>query len=303
MFRTILVPLDGSHFAEHALPLAASLARTLNGSIKLLQVLPPLADRYFWAPTPGSQLERDLNEHYHKRGRTYLESLGGRLRGIVIDYKLMDEHIDVPEAIDNEVASDGIDLVVMASHCRNVFQRFWLGSVADEVYRTAAAPVLLIRPLAEKVDFDANLALRRILVALDGTPRAEDALGKAMELARPTQAELLLVRTASLGHVEHAAPSRSRLATDLADDVRQEPARYLEAVAAQVRSEGFEVHTRVLHADNPAEAILKASADADLIAMETRAERGMTRFVHGSVVADVVHNTTVPVLITRPVGN
>jgi nucleotide-binding universal stress UspA family protein len=127
MFKSILVPLDGSPFAEHALPLAASIARHTGATLRLLQVLPPLADRYFWAPTPGSQLEHDLRDHFRIKARTYLEDISHRLKGgVPVICDLLDEHIDIAEAIETEVAKAGIDLVVMPSHGRGALKRFWL---------------------------------------------------------------------------------------------------------------------------------------------------------------------------------
>jgi nucleotide-binding universal stress UspA family protein len=75
---------------------------------------------------------------------------------------------------------------------------------------------------------------------------------------------------------------------------------YLEALAARVRTGGPRIETRVMVSQDPAAAIVRAAAGMDLIAMQTRGERGMTRLLHGSVVANVIHDTPVPVLVGRP---
>ena len=46
MYRSILVPLDGTTFAEHALPVAMSLARRANARLHLVSVSPPLTEAY-----------------------------------------------------------------------------------------------------------------------------------------------------------------------------------------------------------------------------------------------------------------
>src|SRR4051794_5058994 len=79
MIRSLLVPLDGSAYAEHALPLAASIARRAGASLRLIRVLPPLADTLFWAPLPGDPLEIELRESHKAEARTYLENLVARL--------------------------------------------------------------------------------------------------------------------------------------------------------------------------------------------------------------------------------
>jgi len=195
MFKSILVPLDGTPFAEHALPLAATIARHSGAALSLLQVLPPLADRYFWAPLPGSKLEHDLHEHYQTQTKKYLETVGQRVNvGVTVTTEMLDEHIDITEAIEMEVVKAGVDLVVMASHGRGTAKRFWLGSIADDVYRSSSVPVLLARPQEKKVDFDHESRVRHIIVTLDGSAQAEEVLESALSIGDAMNAELHLLR-------------------------------------------------------------------------------------------------------------
>jgi nucleotide-binding universal stress UspA family protein len=300
VFKSILVPLDGSPFAEHALPLAASVARHSGATLRLLQVLPPLADRYFWAPLPGSKLERDLHEHYRIQAKKYLETIGQRVHdGVTIAYDMLDEHIDICEAIETEVAKAGIDLVVMASHGRGALKRFWLGSIADDVYRTSSVPVLLARPQEKKANFEHESQVKRILVALDGSKQAEGVLETALTFGHAMNAELLLLRVVP-PTVHTPGPLKSG-GLDTSDDRFQlDPARYLQAIAETLTARGARIETQLLVSTEPAEALLGATREADLIAMQTHARRGVSRLVHGSVVDRVVHNSQVPVLINRP---
>ncbi len=303
MFKSILVPLDGSPFAEHALPLAASIARHAGATLRLLQVLPPLADRYFWAPTPGSQLEHDLRDHYQAKARTYLEGIANRLKSSVpVSYDMLDEHIDITEAIETEVAKAGIDLVVMPSHGRGTLRRFWLGSVADDVYRSLMVPVLLARPQQETVDFELEPQIRHILVTLDGSAQAEEVLESVLCIGLAMDADLLLVRVIPppLPHNTTEKPVGTGAGGPIDDRLRQDPPRYLQAVAEMLQAKGARVRTQLLASTEPADAILKAAAGADLIAMQTHARRGVARLVYGSVVDKVVNNSTLPVLINRP---
>lgn len=77
MYRTLMVPLDGSSFAEHALPLALSIARRAGASVRLINVAPPLAEAYaegvfFTMP--------DLQARLVRQQQAYLESVVARLR-------------------------------------------------------------------------------------------------------------------------------------------------------------------------------------------------------------------------------
>jgi nucleotide-binding universal stress UspA family protein len=302
MFKSILVPLDGTTFAEHALPLAASLAHHAGATLRLLTVLPPLADRYFWAPLPGSQLERDLQDHYKTQGKKYLETVGKRVNHeVTIVCDMLEENIDIPEAIEREVAKAGVDLVVMASHGRGTLKRFWLGSIADDVYRSSAVPVLLARPQEKKVDFDHESQVRHIIVTLDGSAAAEEVLESALSFGQAMNAELHLLRVIPPNLPPHPTGESTKATSDTIDDrLRQDPTRYLQKHAEILRARGAKVQTQLLVSTEPAEAILEASVRADLIAMQTHARRGVSRHIHGSVVDTVVRNSVVPVLINRP---
>ena len=94
MYRTILVPVDGSTFAEHALPLALALAHRSGAGIHLVVVLTPVPAAYLATMyVCPAALEETLNA----RCRDYLDRVMARLR----------ERIDVPisgEVVSGEVA-------------------------------------------------------------------------------------------------------------------------------------------------------------------------------------------------------
>jgi nucleotide-binding universal stress UspA family protein len=63
MYRTVLVPLDGSAFGEHALPLALTIARRAGAAVKLVQVHVPFALMYADSMTPFScEAEAEVKE-------------------------------------------------------------------------------------------------------------------------------------------------------------------------------------------------------------------------------------------------
>jgi nucleotide-binding universal stress UspA family protein len=148
-------------------------------------------------------------------------------------------------------------------------------------------------------------AFQRILVPLDGSELAEQALGTAMAVARHQGAELILTRapivetlavpiTEPLGGVGLYWPE------DSLEVSREDCHAYLEELADKHR--GQSVPLRVELGDGqPDEAIL-AVADkvgADLIVMSTHGYSGVTRWVMGSVTEKVLRATPVPVLVVR----
>src|SRR5690606_5946298 len=89
----------------------------------------------------------------------------------------------------------GVDLVVMATHGRGALRRAWLGSVADTLVREGGRPVLLVRPPDEEArpDPDAPVTFSHLLIPLDGSDEAEQAVRPAMELGEATGARFTLL--------------------------------------------------------------------------------------------------------------
>lgn len=211
MFRTILVPLDGSDFGECALPLAMSIARRTGASLRLLRVNPPLGAIFFWSPMPGSTLEAELHDHFRADARAYLESVGNRLKRAgagTVTYAVREGDVDVAEAVRKHVDSEGADLVVMSSHGRGAFDRLWLGSVADELIRSLEIPLLLVRPTKQEPvpDLGHEAMLRHILLALDGTPLAERVLTPVLAIGKAMDADYTLCGSSALRWHKHPHP-------------------------------------------------------------------------------------------------
>ncbi|RMG89306.1 MAG: universal stress protein [Chloroflexi bacterium] len=147
MFKKILVPLDGSHLAEMAIPYALELASRFEAEITLLRVVQP--PQLIMADVSGgvyAELLVEMRKQAENEARTYLKGLQGELRqqGYTVHAHLA-EGEPVAEVI-LEVA-DGLDIdtIVMSTHGRSGLSRWVYGSVADKVLRQARVPVVLIR--------------------------------------------------------------------------------------------------------------------------------------------------------------
>src|SRR5690606_27449270 len=89
---------------------------------------------------------------------------------------------EVIGSIRRRVESTDVDAVVMCTHGRGGWSRFWLGSVAQELVRTLRVPILLTRPHGEDeglADPPPETAPLRVLVTLDGSQYAEQAMALA----------------------------------------------------------------------------------------------------------------------------
>ena len=312
MHKTILVPLDGSRFAEHALPAALAVARRCGATLRLLTVSAPLVDGTMEGIvfTPG-ELEAELAS----RCQEYLDDVAARVRALADGPVAADlAQGEVAEMVCGQIAKTGADLVVLATHGRGATQRFWLGSTTDEVIRRAETPLLLVRPGEGEADLSAQPRLSPALVSLDGSAHAEQILEHALcLLASGPQPEIVLFRAippvAAVAHAVPDVPEARREAGSLLARVRQMQAglreqaeAYLEGVAASLRARGVQARTRVLVGDQPAQAILdEAKAiGAGLIALETHGRSGLSwMFLSRGVADKIVRSACVPVLLHR----
>lgn len=303
MYRSLLVPLDGSSFGEQALPLALTLARRAGAGVVLSHVHQPVT-----SPYTGSELVCDLtlDTTLREHEREYLEQTACRVTGMagVLATPVVLDGL-VADALREQALALGADLVVLATHGRGPLSRFWLGSVADKLVRDMPMPVLLVHPREGPPDLAADVPVRRILVPLDGSALAEQILGPAVAVGRLTEAEYRLLRV--IEPVVFPGPHRARYAPDDLDPVllgrlKEEAACYLNRLADRLRERSLRVETEVTVHPSAAAAILDAAAvyGIDLIALETHGRGGLARLVLGSVADKVVRGATVPVLVHHP---
>ena len=147
----------------------------------------------------------------------------------------------------------------------------------------------------------------RILVALDGSGRAERALPAATQIARATGGTVILATVVPLpAHLEVGAydlidfPTMSNLVVDTGYNDAE---RYLSLVRKLPALAGITVETTVLMG-SPAAALLEeiSARKADLVALTSRGRTGLARWGLGSVTQQVVRGCEVPLLVLREKG-
>lgn len=311
MYKSILVPLDGSTFGEHALPLALSLARRAGASLTLLHVHTPLKAVYLEG---AAFLDESVEADIKAQQREYLRLAAERLQSVAavpVEIRLVEG--EVAASIAAEAAAHGIDLVVMTTHGRGALGRFWLGSTTDELVRHLPMPILLARPHEQTPDLTREPGLKHILIALDGTTLAEQIIEPAVAIGELTDADYTLIRVVrpviALDAPVEAVAATQTFQTMLSKveaiqaQLQAEARQYLESVAERLRQRGLNVQTRVDVEQQPGVAIIEESRrpDVELIALETHGRRGLSRLFIGSVADKVIRGANVPVLVHRPV--
>lgn len=144
MYKTILVPLDGSRRAERILSHVEELARSHDSKLVLLRVVEPVLDGVGTAGAPAEfyldSIRRQISE-----AETYLAALNGELRKRGLQVRTLVETGPVVSTINSVAAREAADLVAMASHGRGGLPRFFYGSVAAGVLHHIDRPLLLVR--------------------------------------------------------------------------------------------------------------------------------------------------------------
>jgi nucleotide-binding universal stress UspA family protein len=310
MYQSILVPLDGSTFGEHALPWAATIARRAEARLTLAHVHEPMATLY---GEGAFALSDDLDACARREKGAYLDQVVARLRNAAPrDVTPLLFEGNVVEAIRAQVVRDKVDLVVMTTHGRGPLGRFWLGRVADKLLRQLSIPLLLVLPGQNAPDLAAEPALRRIIIPLDGSDLAERMLAPATALGGLTGAHYTLLRAVKPVHPTlpyTEGLSIAQLASEILDQIekiqaemRKEAQGYLTGVAERLRARSLRVQTRLVVEEHPAAAILHEAetCGADLIAIETHGRGGLSRLFLGSVADKVLRGSALPVLVHHP---
>lgn len=303
MYRSLLVPLDGSEFGEHALPLALGLARRLRAALQVIHVHVPA---WGYGELGGPYYDETTDRLLRERDRAYVDSVVQRLAAIGAispSFSLLDGPVD--DAIIRHAGANGADLLIMTTHGRGPLARFWLGSVADSLVRQASIPILLVQPKETAPDLAQEPALRRVLIPLDGSELAEQILEPALALGSATQAEYTLLRVVqAMVSMEVAGLSEPLFKQMQARHGKQsaEAQDYLDRVAERLRAGSLTVQTRVVSHEQPAAAILDDAQrnTVDLIALATQGRGGLKRLFMGSVADKVVRGATTSVLVYRP---
>lgn len=273
-FEHFLVPLDGSSFAEMALPLAETLARTYHARLTLVTAV--------------------------QEKQEYLRQTAERLRdsGLNVDYALGEG--SVVDATRTLVDKIGVDLVVTSTRGESGARHWLTGGVASRIVQAVNKPVLLVQ--SGFGDNGRQPRIKRMLVTLDGSETAERVMPYAMALADAFQGQVLLLTVPEVPEAGQYGAAVSWVETKRTE-AEIEAWKYLDSIVAAVHDECPSVRT-IVAGSRPAGAIVDVSESeqVDVIMMASHGRGGLDRLWTGSVTERVVYQTQLPVFLL-PVHN
>jgi nucleotide-binding universal stress UspA family protein len=291
MFDSILVPLDGSQLADCVLPHVAAIAHSFDSEVTLLRMLEKSRagisiqsfDLVNW------QINRTKANLYLEKTRAYFQESNIRTQ-VVVQEGL------VADGITEYAQNQAIKLIVLSSHGRNGLNQLGVSSITQKIILSTHASLLLVRAhqyVAHADELSTNPLYPHILVALDGSQRAEIVLPIITQLAHFHKSRVHLVQIVQTPEMARQMPP-AREDIELSDRIvarnREEAARYLEQVKSRSYLEGIEVQTHLITSDNRIIALhqLVEQEHIDLVAFSAHGYSGNLQWPYGSTVSNFI---------------
>ena len=142
-FEKIMVPLDGSEFAEAALAPALAIARAMGSELVLFRVAQPIPRAGKLAEMPD--VYDEVVAATYREAEDYLRALQEKLASDRISIEYRSAAGGIARQILDYAAEENIDLMVISSHGRTGVDRWIHGSVAHKVLSNCACSTLLVR--------------------------------------------------------------------------------------------------------------------------------------------------------------
>ncbi|KAF3998497.1 universal stress protein [Glaciimonas immobilis] len=145
MFKTILVPTDGSILSDKAIVAAIEFAKFANGKVIGLSVAEP----YPFSPMAESTMAADpgtYEENMLALAQLHVQKVADAAKAAGVPCEILTAQAFNPdEEIITAAEKYGCDVIFMASHGRSGLSRLFLGSKTQRVLAHSTIPVLVLR--------------------------------------------------------------------------------------------------------------------------------------------------------------
>ncbi|AEJ20289.1 universal stress protein [Gracilinema caldarium] len=303
MFKTILVPLDGSKLAESALPIAVQLAQCCVSSLILfhgIEFRPPAlihGERHIQT--------RDEAEQYLQEVLSHLK-MHVKKPTIPISYHIHEEAIqDIRQGIVEHIEELQPDLIVMSSHGKRGIKKAVVGSIPLQILKKGNIPILLIQSDEYVTENQPDHPVHNILLPLDSGSHHDGSLKAAVQLAKALQSELTLMTVIPTvgtqkpfnGISSLQLPISSRLSLEIeTDEVTKHLNEHFKEIEGQL-DPSVKVHIRVARGAVVKE-IQKTAKTLDhcLMVLGTHGKIGMEAFWADSIAFRLASRVFTPIL-------
>ena len=307
IFKTILVPVDGSFPSMISQELTVFLAKKFRSRVTVIHVasqdmIIPLIEkpgdneeidsigtaagqfpRAVEIPKPKenplpNEVISEVEGWYVQKGTQVVQEAVARFKdeGIPVDQKLVTKGASA-EVIIDEAKKGGYDLIIMGNAGEEERDQH-LGSVAKKVAAGAEIPVLITRD---------KIVISKILVPIDGSEKSEKAIGYANLIAQKTGGTLTLlyVQESPLFHL------KPEISSEVGKKILDHATSKLVGVKVD----------RKLESGDPAKKIIETARkdNFDLVVMSSKGHGTMMKFLMGSVADHVIHYADRSILLIK----
>ena len=292
-FKRILCPIDTSEFSERALRYAVALARSYESALTVLSVRPLALPPALWLEYPVAPLFEPVDRAAdEERLRGFIRAVAG---STAFTLTLRDGSV-VPEILRTaeELAAD---LIVMGTHGRSGVEHWVLGSVAENVLRQAACPVLTVPgQISESAD-ERPVMFKSIVCAIDFSRDSQRALHYALSLAQAAAGRLVLVHVLDQFSGDEPVITAHFNVSEFRRALERDARQRLENMIPPSARAWSETHVVVAHGKAAREVIRVADAyEADLIVLGVHGRNAVDLVLFGSTTQHLLHRALVPVL-------
>ncbi len=296
MIQDLLVARDFSTSSDRALNAAFEWARPTDATVHLLAIQVRNDNPFESAEQRSGPLER-LRDQLKDRTHSDMAQSGYDPGSVRVKHEVQRGEAAGP-AIVRYAERAGIDLIMMGTTGRRGVRRAMLGSVAEEVVRTAPCPVCTVRASGEG---ESPALPKRVVIPIDFSEPSREALAYGFRLAQQMDATVTVMHAIE----EPSMPMEYGIDVgietkqfSMQDSVHGALAEWVEQAAG--RLDGMPSYNRVVDKGAPATVIREtASSPRDVVVMATEGRTGMERMVLGSVAESVLRKAVGPVITAR----
>lgn len=298
MFDKIIVPLDGSTFAASVIPHVVAMVQVTGAQVTLLRVMVENHTTRTAVDPVNWQLQKTEAQAYlDEMSERLTQWIDGQPETVLLEGRAADRIIEYARQSE-------CDLVVLSSHGQSGLSGWNVSSVAQKVIRRVARSTLLVRTfqmMAGPQESEERLHYRRIVVPLDGSPRAEHVLPNATALAEWHGAELHLVHAVARPTMIQRMPltaEENALAEQLFERNQAQAQKYLEQLRSRLQP-APQIH--VITGENIPAVLHKfvQQQEADLILLSAHGYSAQQQWPYGSLVTSFIEHGAVSLLVLQ----
>ncbi|PLX00737.1 MAG: hypothetical protein C0591_00775 [Marinilabiliales bacterium] len=271
--KTILVAIDFSRNAEHALEYAVLFANKLNACIHLIWVDNTLAEESVIDIIEGeTRIEK----------RAYMNTIIKKFQPQIKcgEIQVLLRKGRVYQEISKAAKQINADMIFAGTHGVSGYEQYWIGSNANRIVSQAPCPVVTIRS-----EYGFKDQIKNILLPLDSSLETKQKLPFAADLAKSFNATIHLLKVFN---------------TPLSV-IRKRIDKYGEDAEVCLKDRKVKFVTEELEADNVAVSIIKYSREhkIDLISIMTDQDTTTAKKFLGPYAQQLINNSEIPVLSLR----